>query len=262
LDDIRGHKMFNFHKLCLAVALIAVGDMACGSSIASTSSALFDKPLKVVRLPLPHDPDNPQAKAELTCSYYKNFAVKQVDMGEEGADQLSIIPITAAQPACARANVASEKVISADDWSGYFDGVKGSYVFFSAGDGSNGGMGFAVFTADAKKIYEDTAKKWSAIDATPTGLSLKYSRVYEAKCPLRAGADACWQKLKTDTALTDAKWPDCETAYAKAIKQSPKDASVPTDPSVISYDVTVAVDGSTHKMAPTTGHATACWLAD
>jgi hypothetical protein len=188
--------------------------------------------------------------------------VKQVDLGEEGADQLSIIPIAGAQPACARANVASEKVISADDWSGYFDGVKGSYVFFSAADGWNGGTSFALFTTDGKKIYDDTTKKWSAIDLTSTGLSLKYSRVYEAKCPLRAGADTCWQKVKNDTALTDAKSPDCETAYAKAIKHAPKDTSIPTDPSVISYEVTVAVDGNTHKMTPATGKATACWLAD
>lgn len=254
--------MFNFQKQYFAAVLIAVGGMACGSSVAGTSSALYDKPSKVIRLPLPHDPYNPQAKAELTCSYYKNFAVKQVDMGEEGADQLSIIPITGAQPACARANVASEKVISANDWSGYFDGVKGNYVFFSAGDGTNGGMGFAVFTAGGKKIYDDTAKKWSAIDVTPAGLSLKYSRVYEAKCPLRAGADACWQTVKADTALTDAKSPDCETAYAKEIKHSPKDASIATDPSVISYDVSVSIDGNAHKLVPATGHATACWLAD
>ncbi len=253
--------MVDFQKIYLTAAIVCAVGMASGSHAAG-ADALYDKPLKVVRLPLPHDPDNPQAKAELTCSYYKTFMVKQIDLGEEGAEQLSIIPISGAQPACARANIASEKVISANDWTGYFDGVKGNYVFFSAEDGWNSGMGFAVFTPDGKKVYDDTAKKWSAIDLTPTGLSLKYSRVYEAKCPLRAGADACWQKVKTDTALTDAKWPNCEAAYAKELKRSPKDASIATDPSVISYDVTVAIDGSAHKMAPTTGHATACWLAD
>jgi hypothetical protein len=249
-------------KSLFIAALLASSVAMFGASAADGPNALYDKPVKVVHLPLPKDPQNPDAKAVLSCSYYPHFMVKQVDLGEEGAEQLSIIPISRAQPACARANIAIEKVISADDWSGYYDGAKGNYVFFSAGDGTNGGMGFAVFTADGKKIYEDTAKKWSAIDLAPAGLSLKYARVYEAKCPLRAGADACWQKLKADTGVTDAKWPDCETAYTKAIKQSPKDKSVLTDPSVISYDVTVALDGSTHKMVPTTGHATACWLAD
>jgi hypothetical protein len=249
-------------KLLFITALLASSAITLGATAATAPDTLYDKPVKVAHLPLPRDPQNPDAKAVLSCSYYPHFMVKQVDLGEEGAEQLSIIPITGARPACARANVASEKVISADDWSGYFDGVKGNYVFFSAGDGTNGGMGFAVFTADGKKIYEDTAKKWSAIDVTPTGLSLKYSRVYKAKCPLRAGAGACWQKVKTDTGLTDAKWPDCETAYTKELKRSPKGASIATDPSVIGYDVTVAVNGSAHKMAPTTGHATACWLAD
>lgn len=249
-------------KSLFITALFASCALAAGANAANGPDRFYDKPVKVVHLPLPRDPQNPDAKALLSCSYYPHFMVKQIDMGEEGADQLSIIPITGAQPACARANVATEKVISSDDWSGYFDGVKGSYVFFSAADGWNGGMSFGVFTAEGKKVYEDTTKKWSAIDLTQTGLILKYSRVYEAKCPLRAGADACWQKVKADTALTDAKSPDCETAYAKEIRRSPKDASVATDPGVISYDVSVSVDGITHKMTPTTGHATACWLAD
>src|ERR1700761_2518217 len=185
--------------------LLASSVIAFGASASDGAAALYDKPIKVVHLPLPRDPQNPDAKAVLSCSYYPHFMVKQVDLGEEGADQLSIVPISGAQPACARANLATEKVISSDDWSGYFDGVKGNYVFFSAGDGTNGGMGFAVFTSDGKKNYDDVAKKWSAIDVTSTGLSLKYARVYEAKCALHVGADACWQKIKTDTALTDAK---------------------------------------------------------
>lgn len=249
-------------KSLFIAALFTAGAIAFGANAADGPDKFFDKPLKIVRLPLPADPENPGTKAVLSCSYYPHFMVKQIDLGEEGADQLSIVPVLAAPPACRRANMPNEKVISTDDWSGYVGGVKGNYVFFSAADGWNGGASFAVFTADGRKIYEDTAKKWSALDVTPTGIALKYSRVYEAKCPLRAGADACWQKVKAETALTDKKWPDCEAAYANAIKQSPRDTGIATDPSVISYDVNVAVEGTAHKMTPASGHATACWLAD
>lgn len=249
-------------KSFFITTLLASYAIAFGISAANAPAAFYDKPAKVVHLPLPRDPLNPDTKPVLSCFYYPHLMVKQVDLGEKGADQISIIPISGAQPACMRANIVSEKMISADDWSGYFGGLKRNYVFLSAADGTNGGMGFAVFTADGKKVYDDVAKQLPVIDLTAAGVILKYARVYEAKCPLRTGADACWQKLKADTGIMDARWPDCESAYKKALKQSPQDTSILTDPSVINYNVTVAINGNTHTMTPTTGHANACWLAD
>ena len=142
------------------IVVVVSASLACPSR-ARASAGLFDAPTKSVRLPLPSDPANPQAKAQLSCFYYPHFMVKQVDLGELGAQQLSMVAIASGQkrPGCKRENSPDEKVISSDDWSGYFWGVKGGYVFFSAEDGWNSGMGFAVFTAaETKKIFEDVAK--------------------------------------------------------------------------------------------------------
>jgi len=104
---------------------------------AAQASGLFDTPIKLVRLPLPADPANPQAKAQLSCFYFAHFMVKEVDLGQPGAEQLSILPIAAGtkRPVCKRENVDGELVVQGEDWSGYFWGAEGGYIFFSAEDG-------------------------------------------------------------------------------------------------------------------------------
>ena len=240
---------------------VAVGHFALS---ASTASSLFDKPLKTVRVPLPRDPDNPQSKAELSCAYYPRFVVKQIDLGEEGAYQLSIIPLSGQeQPACRKDNATNEKVVSADDWTGYFDGVKGNYVFFDAEDGWNDGMGFAVFTPEAKKIYDDVAKKWSSAEVTPTGVALRYERVFGAKCSLQVDQATCWSQIKQATGLADATPPDCRAAYVKEQNRVPKFAKQTlSDPTIIDYDVSVTIDGTTQKTKAVTGKALRCRPAE
>ena len=158
---------------------------------------------------------------------------------------------------------ANEKVISSDDWTGYFNGVKGNYIFFDAEDGWNDGMGFAVFSPDAKKIFDDTSKKWIAIDTAPGGLTLHYERTYEAKCSLQSGDASCWPKIKAETGLTDATPPDCAALYVKEQKRTPKLAKeVLTDPTVIEYEVSVALTGHDHKTTAANGKALRCRPAD
>lgn len=244
-------------KAILTIAFLGVS--AISAQAATGPDAYFDKPVKTVRLPLPKDPDNPTAKTELTCVYYPHFVVKQIDLGEEGADQLSILP---GAPACQRANIAGEIVIKADDWSGYLGGAKGKYVFFSAEDGWNGGQSFAMFSADGKKIFDDTVKGWSGIDITPTGAVLRYERVYQAKCSLANNDTTCWAKIKADTGIADAKAPDCMALYRAEQKRTPKEAKeVLTDPTVIDYPVTTTITGHDHKTAAS-GVALRCRPAD
>ncbi len=235
----------------------------CG---ANASAELFDAPKKLVRLSLPSDPANPQAKAQLSCFYYPHFMVKEIDLGELGAQQLSIAAIASGQasPDCRRANSTNEKLISPDDWSGYVWGVKGSYVFFSAEDGWNGGMGFAVFTAaEGKKIFEDAAKTWRSIQLSATGLAVGYQRVYGASCSLRADEAACWQRIKRETGLAGASAPDCTAAYLAEQKRTPAFAQqVLGDPSVLDYDVNVTIDAGAAKIVPVSGKALNCRPAD
>ncbi len=120
---------------------------------------VFDKPLDKQVVKLPADSDNPQAKPKRSCFTYPGFMVKEVDLGEVGADELSITPISKGgqKPFCG-AKTANEIVIKGDDWSGYFEGVKGDFVFFTAEEGVNGGMLFAVFSGgNGKKLFEELA---------------------------------------------------------------------------------------------------------
>ena len=172
-----------------------------------------------------------KAKPAVSCFYFNGFAAKQIDRGEIGAE-LSIVPLPAGAEAykCQEAAVAGEIAVDAKEWSGYFKGVKGAYIFFDADDGHSGGMGFAVYSApDGKKIFEDTSKGLHAAELAPSGLVLRYTRVYEAGCSLYADPAGCWAKVKAATGLTQASAPDCAAPYKaeeKRMKGTPNQAKV------------------------------------
>ncbi len=146
-------------------AIILLSTLLSATAFAKDKDAagLFDKPLKVAKVPLPADPLNPQAKPVVSCSYFKDFAVKEINRGEVGAE-LSIVPLSAGGEAYKCGEAAAPGEIATKDWSGYFKGAKGAYVFYSADDGHNGGMGFAIYNgADGKKLFDDTAMKLHAV---------------------------------------------------------------------------------------------------
>jgi hypothetical protein len=240
---------------------LAAGALTAGlASAALAAPALFDKPTQVARVPLSHDPQNPQAKARVSCFYYPHFMVKEIDLGEQGAEQLSIVPLVAStKPGCRRENAVDETVIAAGDWTGYFKGVKGDFVFFDADDGWNDGVGFAIFAADGKKLFDDIAKSLHAIDVTPAGIAVRYIRVFGASCSLRADAAGCWQQIKRDTGLAGASPPDCTAAYARAQKRTPAIAQqVIADPTVIDYEAEAAIAAGAQKIAAVSGKAIGC----
>ncbi len=246
-------------------AIIAMSLLLSGNTVAKDAAGLlFDKPAKAVKLPLAADPLNPQSKPMLSCFYFTSFAVKQIDRGEVGAEQLSIVPPGGGDPyQCREANIGGEKVVDVKEWSGYFKGVKGNYVFFDADDGLNGGLGFAVFDAsDGKKLFEDITKGLHAIKLTPAGMVLNYTRVYAAGCSLFADAAGCWAKVKQGTGLTQASPPDCSAAYMAEEKRmkgsSHRAASVP---SVVQYEAETVLNAGQAKVSAAPGQVS-CRLAD
>lgn len=219
----------------------------------------FDKPLKVAHAALPRDKDNPQAKPEVRCSTFAKFMVKEIDLGEEGAEQLSILPAKEDRP-CRKENAPDEKIVSEHDWSGYFKGATGDYIFFDADDGWNGGLGFAVFTPDAKKIFDDVAKNGMSVGSVQeNGLVLRYVRVYGAKCSLGdANAAACWMTVRAQTGI-DAPMPDCAKLYAKEQKRTPNMAKqVLGDPAAIEYDVATTLTSKGAHVVAVPGRAPVC----
>lgn len=176
-------------------AIILLCSLLSANALAKDAAGLFDKPVKVVKVPLPADPLNPQAKPAVSCFYFKDFAAKQIDRGEVGAE-LSIVPLPAGGEAykCREAAAPGEIAVS-KEWSGYFKGAKGAYIFFDASDGINGGLGFAIFSAsEGKKLFDDTAKALHAVDLAPSGLVLHYTRVYDAGCSLFADPQAAGRR--------------------------------------------------------------------
>jgi len=247
----------------------AAAILACvllsGNVLAKDAAALFDKPVKTMKTPLAADPLNPQAKPMLSCFYYPGFVVKQIDRGEVGAEQLSILPLGAGRAAyeCREANAEGEAVIDVKDWSGYFKGVKGAYVFFDAADGTNGGLGFAVFSAPgAQKLFEDVSMGLQAVKLTPAGLSLSYRRAYAAPCSLFTGAAACWNQAKQATGLTQASPPDCKAAYKREQQRTPQFAAqAAANPTVFYYEVEAVLANGQSKVTPLAGKVT-CLPAD
>jgi hypothetical protein len=128
----------------------------CALATDPFKAALFDKPLHESHAPLPPDPLNPQAKATLSCYYYPHLMVKQIDLGEEGAAEVSFtfIPKDLQEPPCLRKKAKDEKDVDFNGGAVYFQGVKGDYVFFIAADGSNGAMGFSIFNDSGISIFD------------------------------------------------------------------------------------------------------------
>ena len=250
---------------CLNTALVWAFALMLPVCAAAGGADVFDKPLGKQVVKLPADPDNPQAKPKRSCFSYPRFMVKEVDLGEEGAD-LSITPITKAgqRPSCDAKNVG-EIAIKGDDWSGYFAGVKGDFVFFTAGDGVNGGMPFAVFGAkNGKKLFEESAgtELFRSIAPSGVGMTLRYRRVFKAPCSLYADPKGCWRKIAAVTLLADGAKPDCTGAYEKEMKRTPKFAkSIPALPTIVRYNVEARYSGGKLTFTALDKHAE-CWLED
>jgi hypothetical protein len=267
-----------------AVSLLAVGALlSAGAAARAASPSIFDAPrsTKVVKLPTASG-----ARAAVTCRYYPSFMVKEVDEGEIGASELAIVPTTkdSTAPTCARKDLPNQKTIAPNDWSGYFKGVKGDYVFFDAEDGVNGAMGFAVFDVTAKKLFEDSASgqlKDVAVDGDT--LTLTYRRSFSGRCSVMKEDASCWEKIAAATGLSAASSPDCAGGYLEAKKQMAKARCAANEdkspscvttalgeldrqrwdesPSVVTYDVRTVIASRRPTTTPV-GSALGCHPAD
>lgn len=178
----------------------------------------------------------PYGRIKLTCDYYPAFMVKQLDLGEEGASWIAIVPARAGHPSvCTRTHASTEKVIPGNDWCGYFQGAKQDFVFLNACNAYNGGLDFAVYDArTGTRIFEDTAVDSLAegphFSRAPDGsLALLYSRIVVFACTLPREQGACWSKIEDKLGLENAAAPAC-VAYEKQMTGS-----------VIAYPVEVAL---------------------
>lgn len=272
-----------------AIAKVAGLVVAFGLGIEFLEQAraeqVFDAPVGVRHVRLKADPLNPQTKSEVTCFDYQKFVIKQVDLGEVGADRLSILPsMVGKKTPCRKGVEPNEYVIPADVWSGYFRGVKADFAFFNAADGIHGGLGFMVFSLSGKKkVFEDTAQKgFSSIDAKTGLVKLRYQRVFASKCSVVATGDACRESIVSHTGVSMESLSSCNTGYQTAKQAMAKarcEANSKQDracafkevknletqkwddaPSVIVYEVQTTLDAS--PVIQPLGGAIACRPSD
>jgi len=266
----------------IALALIFGAALTANASAAATNT-LFDVASGVDKVTVPAKGTTPEVTT--TCHYYAHYMVKQVDEGEVGAAQISILPTDGKhKPKCERANAAGEKVINPADWAGYFKGVKGDFVFVDAADGNQGAMGVAVFDKDGKKLFDDLIKgDFHAVDVAGATLTLKYQRAFAGPCSVAKDGAACWAKVASAAQVAATPAPDCakgyltaKTAMAKGRCEADKTPTAACEakalkeldaqrwnesPSVILFEAeTVIASGKATTKA--TGTALACYPAD
>jgi hypothetical protein len=267
-----------------AASLPALGALLCvGAAALASPASIFDAPrsTKVVKLPTASG-----AKAAVTCRYYPSFMVKEVDEGEIGASQLAIVRTTkdSTAPTCARKDLPNQQTIAPNDWSGYFKGAKGDYVFFDAEDGVNGAMGFAVFDVAGKKLFEDSASgQFKDVTVEGDTITLRYRRNFSAQCSVVKEGAPCWQQISAAAGLAAASSPDCAGGYLEARKEVAKarceanEDKTPScvtttlgeidrqrwdeSPSVVTYDV-LTVIASGRPTTTAAGPALSCHPAD
>ncbi len=252
--------LFRFRRP-VSILLVGLSVIAFASTAFADS---FDEPLKKKVVDFGLSGNNPPGgnsmRVKLSCFFYPNFLVKEYNNeGKKGAQWVAIVPIQAgAVPTCARTHVSGERIFKWPEWSGYFSGVKGSLVFLSADDGTNGGMPFIVYDfRTSKKIFTDSAYSsgmWTQkVPSSPfnhlrfTGdkesdLTMTYLRVVEAGCDLHSETTPCWEKVRRKLGLKDAPLPVC-TGYENISSRYTSAVAYPVQVMLFPKPVTKTISG-------------------
>jgi hypothetical protein len=230
----------------------------------SAQRDILDLPLdkKVFDLgPSPFNlPGATRVRIELSCYYYTNFAIKQFDEGQKGADWLAIVPIKAGRkPECSQVRDRAERRIDQREWVGYFMGAQGNLVFLSAADGENGGIPFVIYDSrSGTKFFEDSSYDANTRNKRAGGSSpfdhlrvvrarngkvtLVYLRVVATKCDLHRDAASCWEQVRRKLDIKRTAAPVCSD-YADIKDFWTSAVAFPVEVSLYSQPKLKTVDG-------------------
>jgi hypothetical protein len=184
--------------------------------------------------------------------------VKQVDSGQKGAELLAIVPLHAGAASKCSDKVAPDEM-KIDDWSGYFKGAKGDFVFFDGDDGYNGGLPFGVYDSrTGRKIFEDSArsgrnavrrsdepspfKNLRVITDGHGMVLLRYVRVIPTDCDLQTERTTCWKTVKAKFGLTPSSAPTC-SGYEHILIRMESVLAYPVHVSLSAPPIVKAVNG-------------------
>jgi hypothetical protein len=155
---------------------------------------------------------------KLTCATYPDFTVKELDLGGLGAEVLAIVPRDRKRRGggCTAERSPGELSVSADGWSGYFEGAAGPYAFFRSVDARAGAFGFAAYDArTGRRAFADAAVGPVVVNAGGGRVGLSWVKAAVAPCSPLADGEACWSRIKAELGVADPA-PDCAEAYRKA----------------------------------------------
>ena len=249
-------------KTTLALSLLAAIMFHMTALLSSAFAETPDKPLRTTVVDLGLSPDQAHKDnlhIKLSCYYYPNFMVKQLDdAGSQGALWFALVPSRLGHvPACVQTH-GSEEIVFAQDWCGYFGGVKRDLVLLNACDGFGGGFGFGVFdSVTGTKVFEDLVsikKNRGGIDFVPSSgeqMILRYRRVVIGDCSVPKDGGVCWNKFRKQPGLKAAPMPKCSDYEGT-------DAGVSS--SVIAYPVEVLLFPKPAIKA--LANPVECWPAD
>jgi hypothetical protein len=253
-----------------------VGALISGSSALADD---FDKPLKKVVVdlgPSSYFPDPSSPHSVLSCIFFANFMIKEVDNNWiKGTVSTAIVSIAnGAQAACTQSHEPQEQHLEVEEpsWWGFW-GAKGHLLFFMAADGFNGGRGFLIYDFHARrKVFEDSAElsydpRWwkkrkregsafsglKVVTSLDGRIILRYRRVEGTDCDLRRKQEAaCWRDVIAKLDLKTAQIPVCDY---RGINPAQKHYA-----SAIAYPVEVSL--SPQPTIKTLSGAVGCWPVD
>jgi len=218
--------MFNLHvKIHPGIALgpmLLIFPVLLGLLVSSVSAETFDKPLKQVNVDLGLSPDQrpeDNLHIKLSCSYYPEFMVKELDdKGELGPKWLAIVTSSPAHlPACVQLHGPKEKLL-AQNMCEEFWGVKQGLVFLAGCEIQNSILDFSVYDPKtSKQLFQDSIGVYrhasNDIDFvnTSTGqqLRFRYMRAFAGDCSVPQRGAACWRKFQEKVGLNTAPIPRC-----------------------------------------------------
>jgi hypothetical protein len=186
----------------------------------------FDRRIAVEHVDLGPSETSPDQRSEVRCHYYPDLMVKEIDLREVGDAQLSLLRYRDVRPPCRRDTLPGEQVIGDDAWHGYFDGVTHGLVVFSAEDGVNGALGFALFRpGEDRPLYTSAAFGARHFAAAAGGtVQLRFVRMVEAKCSVPRDGAACIAAIAAATKVAPVTASMCTEGYEANFRALCQDA--------------------------------------
>jgi hypothetical protein len=239
-------------KASAALQLAAAALLNATFFLAASCAQTFDKPIKKIVLDLGRSPylmPENRLHIHLTCSYYSEFMVKEVDdPGNKGTFYIATVPSQPDRLAkCTRKNVPGEKTLPrfGDD---YFEGAKRDLLFLSVPDGVDGGAVIGAFHwKTMAKMFEDSVSlshpQIDFVEATDQQLTMRYLRIADAPCSVVKDGTACWTKFMNKLGMRHAPMLKCSDDGGA--------------PSVVSYPVETSIYPKQTSKA--LGYPDKCW---